>query len=292
MIAAVFVIVTVHPRPGERIGAIFQGLFPRDITQNASAILDAKVYAINSVLTIAALNSWIFGSDRWRGWVAAWIAQIFGEPSPSALPSWATRILMTVALALAFESGYYAAHWLCHRTPLLWRFHRMHHSASVLTPLTGLRAHPVDTLLFGNIIGLCTGFCAALLAYPLGAGADAYLLFQTNALLFVYALTLESLRHSHLWLRFTGPAAYVFQSPAHHQLHHSRDPADYDRNFGFSLAVLDSLFGTLAVPQERQPLRFGLVDAPPDPSVHDFYFGPIEGASADQGSLENTRQPN
>jgi len=219
------------------------------------------------------------------------MAQVFGEPSPSALPPWVTRVLATILLALAAELGYYAAHRLAHRVPLLWRYHQLHHSANALTPLTGLREHPIDLLLFGNLIGFSVGLGGALFAYPLGAGVDGYFLSQTNILLFAYALTLANLRHTHLWLPFTGLAGHLFQSPAHHQLHHSRDPAHYDRNFGYALAVFDMMFGTLLVPRERQALRFGLVDTTADPSVQDFYIGPFETARAEPRALREAEPP-
>ncbi|MFY9657796.1 MAG: sterol desaturase family protein [Methylocystis sp.] len=275
-VAGFFVLASSSSRNAQAVGAAARALFPKGALTSPSSLLDIRIYAINSVLSAAALNAWILGANRWRDWIASFTGAVFGEPYASTLPHWATRTAATVGLALAFEFGYYIAHWASHRVPALWRFHRMHHSANVLTPLTGVREHPVDTLLFGSLIGLSQGAFAALLAYPLGRGVDAYLILQTNVLIFGYALTLESLRHTHLWLPFTGLAGRVFQSPAHHQLHHSRDPAHYDSNFGFSLAIFDWLGGTLLMPKPHERPQFGLVDALPNPSVHDFYFGPLE----------------
>jgi sterol desaturase/sphingolipid hydroxylase (fatty acid hydroxylase superfamily) len=39
-----------------------------------------------------------------------------------------------------------------------------------------------------------------------------------------------------MWIAFTGVAGRILQSPAHHQLHHSANPAHFDRNLGFALA--------------------------------------------------------
>jgi sterol desaturase/sphingolipid hydroxylase (fatty acid hydroxylase superfamily) len=48
-------------------------------------------------------------------------------------------------------------------------------------------------------------------------------------------------------------------SPAHHQIHHSRDPRHHGRNFGKFLAVWDRMLGTLYVPsREPEALAFGL----------------------------------
>ena len=51
----------------------------------------------------------------------------------------------------------------------------------------------------------------------------------------------------------------LFQSPAHHQVHHSTDPRHFDKNLGFALAVWDWLFGTLHIPaREREVNHYGV----------------------------------
>jgi hypothetical protein len=44
-------------------------------------------------------------------------------------------------------------------------------------------------------------------------------------------------------------------------LHHSTNPAHFDKNFGFALALWDWAFGTLAIPAKtREPIVFGVGD--------------------------------
>jgi sterol desaturase/sphingolipid hydroxylase (fatty acid hydroxylase superfamily) len=75
----------------------------------------------------------------------------------------------------------------------------------------------------------------------------------------MFLLTYGHLRHSNMWIAFTGVAGRILQSPAHHQLHHSANPAHFDRNFGFALAIWDWAFGTLAIPaRTREPIVFGV----------------------------------
>ena len=63
----------------------------------------------------------------------------------------------------------------------------------------------------------------------------------------------------HMWVAFTGLAGRLLQSPAHHQIHHSADPAHFDKNLGFALALWDWAFGTLAIPSKRrEPIVFGV----------------------------------
>ena len=41
----------------------------------------------------------------------------------------------------------YLIHFLQHRIPVLWRFHRVHHSPKILNTLASSRFHPLDTAL-------------------------------------------------------------------------------------------------------------------------------------------------
>ena len=55
-------------------------------------------------------------------------------------------------------------------------------------------------------------------------------------------------------------------SPAHHQLHHSADPAHFNCNLGASLAIWDWLMGTLRMPSVKPPrLAFGVSGHAHDP---------------------------
>jgi hypothetical protein len=55
-------------------------------------------------------------------------------------------------------------------------------------------------------------------------------------------------------------------SPAHHQLHHSADPAHFNCNLGASLAIWDWLAGTLRMPPIEPPrLAFGVSGHRHDP---------------------------
>jgi hypothetical protein len=55
-------------------------------------------------------------------------------------------------------------------------------------------------------------------------------------------------------------------SPAHHQLHHSADPAHFNCNLGASLAIWDWLTGSLRMPSVEPPrLAFGVSGHTHDP---------------------------
>ena len=166
---------------------------------------------------------------------------------------------------LAYELAYWFAHYCFHKVPALWEFHKVHHSAEVMTTLTELRQHPVEIIAFMNLIGLSTGIVFGVMTYAFGPGVRPFTLLNGNILLMAFLLTYGHLRHSHMWIAFTGFAGRILQSPAHHQLHHSANPAHFDENLGFALAVWDWAFGTLVIPaRAREPIVFGVGDeAPP-----------------------------
>ncbi len=161
-------------------------------------------------------------------------------------------------LFLAYELGYWFNHWLSHKVPLLWEFHKVHHTAEVLTPLTNFRVHPVYTWIFANILALSAAIANGLGNYMFGDTAYQYALADTNIILVLFIHTYVHLQHSHMWISFRGALGRIFVSPAHHQVHHSGNPKHFNKNFGSCLALWDWMFGTLYVPaKEREPLTFG-----------------------------------
>ena len=83
-------------------------------------------------------------------------------------------------------------------------------------------------------------------------------------LLYIY-LTAQ-LQHSEIWIPFTGLWGRVFMSPAHHQLHHSANPAHFNCNMAASLAIWDWLAGSLRMPSVEPPgLAFGVSGRGHDP---------------------------
>ncbi len=52
----------------------------------------------------------------------------------------------TLFEALVADLGLFLTHLLAHRLGLLWSFHKVHHSAPVLTPVTAKRFHPIEVV--------------------------------------------------------------------------------------------------------------------------------------------------
>ena len=54
-------------------------------------------------------------------------------------------VSLTVGV-FALDLAAYGGHVLKHKIPLLWRFHRVHHSDAGMDVTTGFRFHPVEAL--------------------------------------------------------------------------------------------------------------------------------------------------
>lgn len=250
-----------------RLRAILRALFPRRILTSPSSFTDLG-YLFFHVFLAGLLFGWATISYQFltNGIIGA-LAAAFGQPPPTTLPAWFARSVITVMLFLAYELGYWLNHYLSHRVPLLWEFHRVHHTATVLTPVTNFRVHPVYTFVFVNILAISTATANGIANYMFGETTYQYAFSDTNIILVIFIHTYVHLQHTELWIPLSGALGRVFMSPAHHQLHHSTNPAHFNKNMGSCLALWDWMFGTLYVPgKEPEKLSFG-VD-PDDASVH------------------------
>jgi len=248
---------------GRRVNVrgFLRSTFPRRILLHPSSLIDMRLWALNAVVFASAYGMLGLGLFFWRDAIVAWLTREFGPHAPPLWPAWIVLTLATVLQILAYELAYWSAHYGFHKIPALWEFHKVHHSAEVMTTLTELRQHPVEIIAFMNWIGLATGIVFGVMTYAFGPGVRPFTLLNGNILTMAFLLTYGHLRHSHMWIAFTGIAGRILQSPAHHQLHHSANPAHFDKNLGFALALWDWAFGTLALPAKtREPIVFGIGD--------------------------------
>ncbi len=238
---------------------LFQrALFPRRLVQHKSNAADLGYLFLN-VFAFGLLLGWaILAYEFLTNGIVTGLTQIFGA-MPSVAPLWLANAIVTLILFLAYEIGYWFNHWLSHRVPLLWEFHKVHHSAEVLSPLTNFRVHPVYGLIFANILAISAAIASGLGHFAFGDTAHQYALSDTNLMLVLFIHLYVHLQHTHLWIPFRGIVGRILVSPAHHQVHHSTDPAHFNKNYGSCLAVWDWIFGTLHVPAAHNEVsRFGV----------------------------------
>ena len=258
---AAFVVAARRYRKGRRIRLrpLLRALFPRHIVMNKSSLADLGYFYFN-VFLFGLVFGWALVSyEVWSHGAAGLLTALLGPRQPTALPTIVARSIITILLFLAYELGYWLNHYLSHRISFLWEFHKVHHSATVLTPLTNFRVHPVYMCIFLNILAVFTGLANGVGDYVLGQTTHQYGLSENNLVLVFFIYLYVHLQHTQLWIAFTGWLGHLFMSPAHHQIHHSRNPAHFNKNLGSCLALWDWMFGTLYVPSaEREVFEFGV----------------------------------
>lgn len=238
-------------RQGERLGSYFS----KAVWWHPSARTDYGYFVVISIIKITVIIPLLISSKEVALGVTLGLQELFGY-RPAL--DWNRQILIgtyTLALFVVSDFTRYWLHRLMHTVPLLWRFHRVHHSAEVLNPLTFYRVHPVENLLFGLRYALSAGGVTGVFIFFFGARIGVAEVIGVNAFVFAFAAAGANLRHSHLPLRFGNRLEQWIVSPYMHQFHHAREGVR--SNYGGALAVWDRLFGTLHV-EETRPLLFGL----------------------------------
>ena len=152
-----------------RLRLLVRALFPKRIVLNRSSFADLGYFYFNLFVFGLVLGWAVLSYDMISRAVVDLLAAAFGPVQPTSLPVFVSRTIITVMLFLAYELGYWLNHYLSHRIPFLWEFHKVHHSATVLTPLTNFRVHPVYMCIFSNILAVVTGLANGLGDYLLGA---------------------------------------------------------------------------------------------------------------------------
>ena len=168
-------------------------------------------------------------------------------------------LLFSTVFLLVEDFSRFFLHYCMHRFDVLWRFHRTHHSATVLTPFTLFRVHPVEHSLYFvrglMVFGLVSGFFIWLFSGKL----TGLQVLGVDLFGFLFNMLAANLRHSHIWISF-GRFERIFISPAQHQIHHSTQHRF--ANLGSILSVWDGLIGTRTYALKREKLQFGLVTVP------------------------------
>ena len=152
-------------------------------------------------------------------------------------------------LAISFLVLDFFASWLVHlvqhKVRILWRFHMIHHSDNNVDVTTGLRHHPVESVIRGVF------FLLAIVVS--GAPVYAVMFYQT------FLVLSTQFTHANIslprWIDRT--LSYLFVSPNMHKVHHHWQQPYTDSNYGAVLAIWDRLFGTY---QNLEPteIRYGL----------------------------------
>jgi sterol desaturase/sphingolipid hydroxylase (fatty acid hydroxylase superfamily) len=152
----------------------------------------------------------------------------------------------------------WVTHILLHKIPLLWQFHKIHHSVKEMGFAAHLRYHWMENILYKPLktfgVMLLGGF----------EPEQAYIVH------FV-AITIGHLNHANIKLSW-GPLKYLLNNPIMHLHHHAYalPKGKIGVNFGISLSLWDYLFNTHHVPEASGNIRLGF---PKDEEIPDNFTG-------------------
>ena len=226
-----------------------------------SAQHDYAIFIINRFLKAFGIVPVLFMMAPVAISFSSYLEQLFGAPSPTSLPNWLIITIFTMILFIVDDFTRFLLHYVLHKVPFLWEFHKVHHSAKVLTPMTIYRSHPVESLLYGMRMALSQGIAVGISYYWFGATISMFDVLGANVFVFAFNVMGSNLRHSHVWLSWGPSLEKWFISPAQHQIHHSDKRIHIDCNFGSALAIWDRIFQCLiyahSVKHPNQ-LNFGL----------------------------------
>ena len=158
------------------------------------------------------------------------------------IPVWLKLVLGVAMIDLVT----YWFHRMAHKVPVLWRFHRVHHSDTSMDSTTYFRSHPVEIFFWYGFSNILTAGIFGLDLLTVGL----YFLVVTPFLI---------LEHTNLrfptWIDKT--LGLVFTTPNLHKIHHEQDQFHTDSNFADIFILWDKLFGTYTFKPVKQ-IKFGL----------------------------------
>lgn len=256
--------IAAQPRPveGWTLSAAAGAIFPRNLWASRSSWFDMFMFVferlIAPVLSLGELAAMTLVATR----VADLLGSAHGHPL-GELTGMALVGCAVLGFVISDLAGY-VAHFLMHHVPALWEIHKVHHSASVLSPLTASRSHPIERKVNSLVNCLLSGMFFGLVSIFFNATIDQLLIAIALTKFIFDVMLLDAIRHSDLKISF-GVMELIFVSPRVHQLHHSSDPRHWNRNIGIVMSLWDHLFGTFHKVENGQS----------------FHFGTGEGAAAD-----------
>lgn len=134
-------------------------------------------------------------------------------------------------------------HVLLHRIPVLWEFHKVHHSVEQMGFAAHLRYHWMENIVYRMF--------EYIPLHIIGFGATDFF--------YVYAFTLAIGHFNHSNIKIPlGPLKYILNNPQMHIWHHARElPGKYGVNFGITLSVWDYIFRTAYIPHSGRDVSIG-----------------------------------
>ncbi|MGQ0384101.1 MAG: sterol desaturase family protein [Gammaproteobacteria bacterium] len=237
-------------------------LAPSAIYTHPSSLLDFKYFVILQLvvthLKLGMLVTGLIGMLHVGDGVTRTMHAVMGAGPGWSAPSGLAIAGFTLCMLLAADCGKWVAHYALHKVPVLWEFHKVHHAAEVLNPITGFRVHPLEQMLDFSCRLVLSALVAGIFAWFYRGGIAEATILSFNAIAALIYLPIAKLQHSHVAIGYGSAWSRWLISPLMHQVHHSAETRHWDRNMGFTFSIWDRMAGTLYVPQPGEQFRLGL----------------------------------
>ncbi|PCJ93352.1 MAG: sterol desaturase [Flavobacteriaceae bacterium] len=159
-------------------------------------------------------------------------------------PMWIQLVVFFVVL----DFVQWFTHILLHRFPVLWNFHKVHHSVKEMGFAAHLRYHWMENVLYKPL---------KIFGVMLLGGFEP----QQAYIVHFIAITIGHLNHANIKITW-GPFKYLFNNPVMHLYHHAYTlpKGRIGVNFGISLSLWDYIFKTNYIPEESGSIALGFPD--------------------------------
>lgn len=269
-------LVRNHTNDSDKANNLFAFIFPKKVYFSPSARIDYQLLFVNKLIKAALFPLIIFTMAPIALSLSSVLESIFG---PQTFLPWSSTTIIAIFTLLLFlvdDFTRFLLHYALHKIPFLWEFHKVHHSATVMTPFTIYRSHPFENYLYACRMALTQGIVVGFCYYYFGPTLKMADILGANVFIFLFNFFGSNLRHSHIWLSFGDKVENWIISPAQHQIHHSTTPKHFDKNLGTALAIWDRMFGTHIKAKGQEVLAFGVGKHNPDhSSLLKVYLSPF-----------------
>ncbi len=139
---------------------------------------------------------------------------------------------------------FYWHHRLSHQIRLLWAAHVNHHSSTHYNLSTALRQS------WGELFYKYSWYIILpILGFP-----PVMILSQLSiSLIYQFWIHTKYIKTLPTWVE------YLFNTPAHHRVHHAKNIAYLDKNHAGILIIWDRIFGTFAKQNPKEAVIFGII---------------------------------
>ena len=164
---------------------------------------------------------------------------------------------------VVYEFWYWVQHAAAHKIRLLWCLHSPHHAPESLHMLVGLNHHFLESVFYFPFF---LGFMPALFGVHPGICLAINLVDAIwGGFLHISSELVPKGRY--------GVLERALQTPAHHRVHHAKNPRYLDMNYNSMSLLWDYLLGTLQPLRDDDPVTYGITREVDTGSFLDVHFG-------------------